>query len=279
MVLTPAGALQAPALNYPVIAERARHLGLSTDGLAARTGLRLPDLEHRLDCLDPRRVSLLLLSRLSRVLDLPIPELLTTTPEPAGAPPDPNAVGNAAQHVIDGASWPDHAVLHATLYWTGTVSIDEICTVLDWSQQRLAAAVATLDERLAGGPVGLSATDETLALTLPAGLLSPERQQRLSKARLARQPLSPNQARELVALVRAAIFEPLPAETYHNDPSLGGRNMRWGAQAGWLIQRGLAELTEDTNSPPERSPIIAHPDVMFALGLATTPAATPPTAP
>jgi hypothetical protein len=275
MVLTPAGALKVPALNYAVIADRARHLGLSTDDLAARTGLLLPESERGLDCLDPRRVSLLLLSRLSRVLDLPFPELLTSGPEPSGDPPAGTETSNAAGE----NDWPDHAVLHAALYWTGTVSTDEICAVLDWSHQRLAAAVAALGEHLAGEPVRLSTTDETLALTLPAGLLSPNRQQRLSQARLARQPLTPNQARELLTLVRAAIFEPLPAEAYHNDPSLQTRNVRWGSEAGWLIQRGLAELTEDTNPLPGRAPIIAHPDVMFALGLAATPATNPPTAP
>jgi hypothetical protein len=150
--------------------------------------------------------------------------------------------------------------------------------VLDWSRERLAAAMATLAITLAGHPLRLAVTEDDLVLTLSPGVLPDELHHRLHGARVARAPPTPNQARQILGVIRETILRPVtPAQTLPDSLPAG---ILPNYDATTLTLRGLG--IPDQSPPPQargwRS-LIAHPDTLFALGLSATPAATSFTAP
>lgn len=278
-VTTTAVTSDAPTLNYQVITERAGHLGLTDKTFAHRTGVRLDDI----GCgLDPRAISLLVLTRLARVLDLGLDELVTTRPDPQ---PDTDDAARSATAACEQARaphgrWADHAVVYATLTWGDQFSLHELCTVLGWSRSRLADALTALDARLTDLPVRLAATDDILAITLRPGVLPTDLQRRLDTTRLLRQPLPPNQARELLQLVREEILRPVPPaeQPTDDDPDRFADRVR-AHHAAWLVHRGLATAVPADSATLPPGPVTVHPDVMFALRLTAEPAAVSSTAP
>lgn len=98
------GVVTRAALHMPRIRARIAELGLPTHGLDIRLGVTLSTLSG-----DPdhRTVSLTMLVRLSRLLDLPLDDLVVTND------PHPRPPRSAASHGTDGAGADPVGVDHA----------------------------------------------------------------------------------------------------------------------------------------------------------------------
>jgi hypothetical protein len=261
-------------LNTAVIAARVAALGISERDFGIDTGLRLADIEAGLP---PRAITLEHLARLADLLELDPTELLTIPghPEQTSTAPEttdtPTARGEPSRD--------DAATVYATLTLFGRFTPDELATSLDWSTRRLDKALRILTERLATQPVQLTVDDEVceaLAITARPGGLPGTLADRLEATRLARHPLTEGEARTMLTLIGDEIDPDV------DERDLQAREWRWlptqfrSARHARLAHRGLA--TPIPNSGWVTPPTV-HPDVLFALDLAPSPAQASPTAP
>jgi hypothetical protein len=261
-------------LNYPVIAARVAALEISERDFGIDTGLRLGDIEGGLP---PRAITLEHLARLADLLELDPTELLTIPAHPEPVSPASETTDAPAARGEPGGD--DAAMVYAILTLCGRFTPDELTTSLGWSARRLDKALRILTERLATQPVQLTVDDEVceaLAITARYGVLPGTLADRLEATGLARHPLTEGEARTMLTLVGDEI-DPDVAER-----DLQAREWRWlptrfrSARHARLAHRGLAAPLPNSGwvAPPT-----VHPDVLFALDLAPSPARASPTAP
>jgi len=235
-------------LNYPLIRTRALSLGLTPINLTKLLGVRLEALEVDLD---QRSVSLTMLVRLSRVLDLSLDELVVidgptpTAPQPTGAAGD------------------DATILALVATYSG-ITIDRVLTLLHWRSGRLEAALASLDDQLQVTPLRLVVTDAHLSLAL-RGVLPDDTRERLDLEQRQREPLAAHDAAALLILVLRKILEPFPDSD--EDPE----SLPTEERALDLVNIGLAVPV----AAGRLGDVQPHPDVMFALRLAAEPDTSP----
>jgi hypothetical protein len=238
--------INTPRLNYPLIRSRAASLGLGDRSLTQLLGVRLEELEEDLD---QRFISLNLLVRLARTLDLALDELVIVD----GPDPDP----------AEADTGDDGMVLALAATYSG-ITIDRVLALLRWSDRRLAAAIESIHGSLQETPLRLLVTDSRLSLGLRGGLPDGTRE-RLDFEQRQREPLHPRDATDLLALVIRKILEPFPDEDgIHDLPEL---------RALHLTSIGLAAPTNPHTI--RSSDIEPHPDVLFALRLAAEPDTDP----
>ena len=159
------------SLNYALIRSRAAEIGLAGRAFTDVIGVHPGDLEEDLD---QRAVSLMLLTRLSRVLGLTLDQLVTTEDEPA--PPET-------------ASPADAHLLLALLLVYGNFGVEQLPGLLDWTCHRLAAAAAAAGAVLAPTPLRLTITDQQATCVLRPGALPPSVRTRVEDSVRASQPL------------------------------------------------------------------------------------------
>ncbi|GAB3934857.1 hypothetical protein [Micromonospora vulcania] len=243
-------------LDYARIRTRAGEVGLSDNALTSLLGVRLSDFN---DDLDQRSISLQVLVRLSQILAMSIDDLIITSEKH----PEPTAPTTAG----------DDQVLLALAATYRTMSIRQVLDALDWTEDRLNAALATAQAHLAATPLRLIVTDQRLAYLILAGSVPADIQTRLLANDRAGEPLRPQEAAEAMRLVHDRLLAPFPDERSEQRPTPYDLYQN-------LIARGLA-LPDDAAGPadpdrPHLGPRVKiHPDVMFALRLTSTPAEVP----
>jgi hypothetical protein len=225
-------------LDVERIQDRAAALGVTGRRFIQLAGVALDDLPR----LTRRTVSLDLLARLSVALDLPVPDLLTST----GTPPAP-------------AVTEDSELLTSVLFTYGSVDVDDLCTALDWNPVQLTAAADAAAARLESMPVRLVRTDQELMLIARDSLPEPTRT-RLEAARHQRTPLTADEASTLVLLAHHELLAPVA----------GLREPRSLYRLKDLASRGLiVDLTPTSDG--DQATARPHPDLMFALRLTGPP--------
>lgn len=256
---------------------RLHELGLGPRDVSVLAGISLGHLAR----VDTTTLSVEVLLRLARALRLAPGELLIP-PRPAPVPPPPGGTA----HDVDGVSRharragipddidPDHddaQAVESLLTWAGTLDHDELADALSWPADRVRRALDRLASLLTGHRA-LVVTDHDARIAVRDGPLRIA-VTRLQARRRANRPLTPYEATsllELVADILLGAVRPLPRPdapvpwpvSEHHDQ---------------LITRRLAapvpQLDVDTRRAPRPMHDVAvHPDVLFALGLAATPA-------
>jgi hypothetical protein len=225
----------ALAFDLTFLRTRAMECQLTDEDLTALTGIPTADFGTRLT---PHTLSAAALFSLARALATS-PDPLLHTPEQTTRPnPGPGAATHAT-------------VLHAALLEAGPLHPDDLASALQWPPHRLKRAATTLAEQLEqqGSPHRLVHTDTTIQLATVPGLLSPRQRQNLHSAGHTAASLSPGEAAAVTRLLHRTVSG-LPLDVSPGQiPRLAGRRL-------------LA---------PAGKQLAAHPDVLFALGLAAHP--------
>jgi hypothetical protein len=242
------------ALNYAVIRARVADLGLLDAKATELLGVRLVDLEEDLD---QRTVSLTLLVRIARALDLTLDELVIVDDQ---TPPRPDA----------GRAGDDAVVLALVASYNG-LHVGRVLNHLGWSHDRLDAAIASLADQLAPTPLRLAVTDHMLMLTLRPGALPALTRERFDRDHALRRPLDPKTAVHVLKLVHDKILEPFPSADDEDDDVVQ-RKPDTHLDTAWLIDASLAIPAAQPTASPGPAEVEIHPDVMFALRLTDAPA-------
>ncbi|GAA4593263.1 hypothetical protein GCM10023194_57160 [Planotetraspora phitsanulokensis] len=250
-----------PLINHALIRARVAALGLA-DEFAARTGVHLAELEI---VVRPELSSVRLLLRIAAVLDLDPGDLIA---RPAGLPADNSADEDRADDLDDHV---DDKLAEAVLAEHEAFTFDELADILGWTHGRLDAALNALEVRLADTPHRLIRTADIVELTAHTTILPPAAWRRLVAWRRGRALLTPQEASVIVDVIRLGILRPFFAGTTlmksYFDP----------ASHRDLISRQLLALPPTAlPSPGTLYEISCHPDVMFALRLATEPSVDHP---
>ncbi|TQM81765.1 hypothetical protein FHX81_4142 [Saccharothrix saharensis] len=257
------GVVTRAALDMPRIRARLAELGLGTDGLEARLGVTLRHLSG-----DPyhRTVSLTMLVRLSRLLDLRLDDLVVTI-DPHTRPPTPQALDTAghdpASHDEPDLPGDDHLLLGLVSSYNG-LSVGRVLYLLGWSHERLDAALAVLGEHLAPTALRVVATDNRLLLMLRPSIVPAYLLDRFEHHDTRAHTLDPTTAVEVVRLVREKILQPFPD---HEEERGEGRTKSFDAVD--LVGRRVAVAAANPTGDPD---VEIHPGVLFALGLTDVPA-------
>lgn len=239
-----------PRLNYTAIRARATEMGLTRTRLDTAAGIRLDLLENDRE---QRSVSLGVLARLAAVLEMTPDELLVLTSEPA----------DRAQ-AEDGDSVPEDAVLLLALAMTHDgVGVDEVLRGCGWTHERLAQAVADLRTQLASTALMVVTTDYRVSVVLRRGALPEHLRARFANGLLLRAQLLPTTAVDLHKLLRNHILAPFP-----------GSDTADRHDADYLIDLHIAVARESYVGGVVARVLDAHPDLLFALGLAERPELT-----
>jgi len=154
----------------------------------------------------------------------------------------------------------DPDVLEAVLSELGPLTPHEIAAGLEWSIARVQGAADRLEARLASaGPRVLIYDGGVLAIDTDLRAVGDEALDRLRTRHS--QPLGAIDAQQLLELVRSHITDPAARP--------GAQRLSGGAA---LIERGLARASYDADRFPADGRLVAHPDVLYALGLIPEPA-------
>ena len=231
------------SLNYVLIRSRAAEIGLAGRTFTDAIGVHLDDLEEDLD---QRAVSLTLLTRLSRVLGLTLDQLVVIEDEPA--PPV-------------AASPTDASLLLALLLAYGSLGVEQLPDLLNWTHQRLAAAAATAEAVLAPTPLRLVTTDQQITCVLRPGSLPPDVRTRVEGSVRTSQPLHAYEISMALSLIPNEILAP-----FQDQPKPHPADLLTD-----LADRGLAVAVTPCADDPEQATARPHPDLMFALRLTGTP--------
>ncbi|MGH3275620.1 MAG: hypothetical protein ACRDNZ_15015 [Streptosporangiaceae bacterium] len=230
------------SLNYALIRSRAAETGLTEHIFTHLVGVHLDDLKD----LDQRAVSLTLLTRLSRVLGLTLDQLVIVEDEPA--PPT--------------AASPAHAdLLLALLLAYGSLGVEQLLDLVDWTHHQLAAAAAAAEAVLAPTPLRLVITDQQITCVLRPGSLPSGVQTRAEDSARTSQPLQAHEIGMALSLIPNEILAP-----FQNRPK-----SHPASSLTDLADRGLAVAITPCADNPEQATARPHPDLMFALRLTGTP--------
>jgi hypothetical protein len=231
--LSPPGGTSAVAFDLKFLRERAVECRLTDEDLTALTGIATADFDSHLT---PHTLPTATLFTLARALNTAAESLLR---QPA---PNRRPAPAAADHAT---------VLHAALLEADRIHPDDLASALEWTPHRLGRAATTLAAHLEqqGSPHRLVHTDTTIHLTRVPDLLDPKQRQNLLSCGHTAASLAPGEAAALARLLHhtaRGLTPDLPAEQI---PRLANRRL-------------LAPSGEQPT---------AHPDVLFALGLAAHP--------
>jgi hypothetical protein len=158
----------------------------------------------------------------------------------------------------------DDAVVLALLVSFGGLHRNQISDALHWSPERLATAVNVIHRQLEPTGLRLISTDGRLILAVRPGALTELTRQRVGRVERRRWPLSQRDAVTVLRLVRDKVLAPFP------DPD--GPRRTDSLDGLWLVDSGLAVAIAEPGDHGTTTAVEIHPDVMFALGLADTPA-------
>ncbi|EFV90148.1 putative DNA-binding protein [Dietzia cinnamea P4] len=247
--------MEPARLNFDAIRAQAARLGLSEDALRGASGVWLRGLESDRD---QRTVTLTVLARLSRVLDLSLDELVDL--DSRGPEPPAPATASGAQDA--------HVVL-ALLALQGGVRIADVLDRLGWDLPRLDSALAVIADQLSPTALRVAVTDDRLTLLIRTEALPEDVRRPFDELRAAHRPLSAHAAVMLLRLVYEKVLAGFPEGDLH--AVLTGNQASHGEAIDLIARRVALALT-----PLDQLGSItltAHPDALFALGLADEPAA------
>ncbi|MQA10037.1 MAG: hypothetical protein GEU98_16070 [Pseudonocardiaceae bacterium] len=245
-------------LNMPLIRERVAALGLVDGQVATAIGVSLYELGRDPDS---RAVSLTILVRLSRLLELPLDELVVTDDPHVHSPDQPESAHLDAREVGD-----DYLLMGLVATYNG-LGIVRILNLLGWTRPRLDAALTVIGEHLAHTALRVVATDERLTLMLRPDVIPAVVRAQFEHEYRLDYPLDPNTAVAVLELVREKILEPFPE---HDDQRPYARPQSF--DAAYLVGARLAVPVAPSADGTNTTEIEIHPDVLFALGLVDAPA-------
>ncbi|WP_280456986.1 hypothetical protein [Nocardia carnea] len=250
-----------PRLHYDAIRSKAAHLGLTAKELDTALGVRLDTLEEDRD---QRGVSLTVLDRLRRILDMPLDDLVIDgDPTNVRLPPD-SGCGEA----------DDAGCVLALLVIHDGLGIADFLARSGWSRRRLDQALTVLARQLEPTALRVVATDDRLTVLIRTAVLPDDLRAAFTDQRVRRVPLGPHEAVELVKLVRNKVLEPFPDSIGLHEESTNAYTVD---PTGMLARQRIAiHRTGPTHRGTGVNELEVHPDVMFALGLAARPASTEP---
>lgn len=249
------GILVQPArLNFEAIRAQAARLGLSEDALHAASGVWLRGLESDRD---QRTVTLTVLARLARVLDLSLDELVEL--DSRGPGPRAPATANEA---------PDAHIVLALLALGGGLRIADVLDRLGWDLPRLDSALVVIADQLSPTALRVAVTDDRLTLLIRTEALPEDVRRPFDRLRAAHRPLTAHAAVTLLRLVHAKVLAGFPDNDPHSTVLDGNQTTR--EEALDLVARRVALAPLKQRGP---FPLTAHPDALFALGLCDRPAA------
>lgn len=255
-----------PRLHYDAIRSKAAHLGLTAKELDTALGVRLDTLEEDRD---QRGVSLTVLDRLRRILDMPLDDLVINGDPTNVRPPPDSGCGEA----------DDAGCVLALLVIHDGLGIADFLARSGWSRRRLDQALTVLADQLEPTSLRVVATDDRLTVLIRTAVLPDDLRAAFNDQRMRRIPMGPHErpheAVELVKLVRNKVLEPFPDSLGLHEEST---NAYTTDPTGILARQRIA--IHRTSPTLQRSTaantLEIHPDVMFALGLADRPAPTQP---
>ncbi|MDI5978244.1 hypothetical protein [Amycolatopsis magusensis] len=249
------------ALNYPLIHARAAELGLTEPVFTELVGTSLATLrsDH-----SQRTLSLTMLVRLARLLEISLDELVLTDAVPA---PPPRSAGEEPGPGADAGE--DATVVLALLATYSGLPVAHTLRLLGWTRARLDDALAGAAGQLRATALRVAVTDERLQLLLRPGALPADVRERFDRDRVAQQPLEPHLAVVLLALVRDEILAPFPDQGDDVDAT---QLHRTNVDPALLLARRIA-VRHTPISPDQQHDLglRIHPDIMFALRLADEP--------
>lgn len=252
-------------LNMPLIRHRLAALGLVDRQLRTVIGTDLYALGRDPDA---RSVSLTMLVRLARLLDLALDDLVVTD--------DPHVHPGALDAVGDPAELGDDALLLGLIATFNSLHVLRVLGLLRWSRPRLDAALAVIGEQLAPTALRVVVTDERLTLMLRPQVIPELVRTQFEHEHRADYPLDPKTAVAVLELVREKILRPFPEnpeQAPHNRPQSFNAAYLVGARLAVPTGAPVAEHTDDEDDEYGRiGEVEIHPDVLFALGLADAPA-------
>jgi hypothetical protein len=230
----PTGDTSAAAFDLMFLRTRAAQCRLTDEDLTALTGIPTADWGTHLT---PYTLPAAALLALARALDTS-PESLLHVPEHASR----RSVPGAATHAT---------VLHAALLEVGRIHPDDLACALQWPSHRLKRAATALAAHLEqrGSPQRLTHTDTTMHLACVPGLLTGTQRQNLYNTGHTAASLAPGEAAALTRLLHRTARGLTPDLPADQIPRLANRRLL---------------------APAGKQPA-AHPDVLFALGLASHP--------
>ncbi|WP_039829391.1 hypothetical protein [Nocardia testacea] len=251
-----------PRLHYDAIRSKAAHLGLTAKELDTALGVRLGTLEEDPD---QRGVSLIVLDRLRRLLDMPLDDLVIYGGPADIRPPPGSGCGEAE----------DAGCVLALLVIHDGLGIADFLARSGWSRRRLDQALTVLGHQLEATALRVVATDDRLTVLIRTAVLPDDLRTAFTDQRMRRIPMGPHEAVELVKLVRNKVLEPFPDSLGLHEESTNAYTVD---PSGMLARQRIA--IHRTSPTLQRSTaantLEIHPDVMFALGLADRPAPTQP---
>jgi hypothetical protein len=197
-------------LNYALIRSRAAEIGLAGRAFTDIIGVHLDDLTEDLD---QRAVSLTLLTRLSRVLGLPLDQMVVIEDEPAA----PAA-----------ASPADADLLLALVFAYGSLGVEQLPGLLDWTHRRLAAAATAAEAVLAPTPLRLAITDQQVTCVLRPGSLPADVRTRVEDSVRTSQPLHAHEISLALSMIPDEILAPFQDR---RKPHPAGSSRTWPTAA------------------------------------------------
>ncbi|MEV1067014.1 hypothetical protein [Streptomyces sp. NPDC050263] len=232
--LAPSGGTSAVVFDLMFLRTRAMECRLTDEDLTALTGIPTADFGTHLTA---HTLPAATLFTLARALNTSAESLLRRRSGPTRRPA-PGAAGHAT-------------VLHAALLEADRIHPDDLASALEWTPHRLKRAATTLAAHLEqpSSPHRLLYTDTTIHLTTVPGLLGPNQRQNLHNSGHTAASLAPGEAAAVTRLLHCTVTG-LPADVPPEQiPRLANRRLL---------------------APSGEQPA-AHPDVLFALGLAAHP--------
>ncbi|MEV6395934.1 hypothetical protein AB0M39_14325 [Streptomyces sp. NPDC051907] len=231
--LPPPGGTSSVAFDLKFWRTRAAECRLTDEDLTALTGIPTADWDSHLT---PHTLPAAALFILARALNTSAESLLR---QPA---PNRRPAPRAADHAT---------VLHAALLEADRIHPDDLAAALEWTPHRLGRAATALAAHLEqpSSPHRLVHTDTTIHLTCVPDLLEPKQRQNLLGCGHTAASLAPGEAAALTRLLHhtaRGLAPDLPADKIPR-----------------LANRRLLALSGEQPA--------AHPDVLFALGLAARP--------
>jgi hypothetical protein len=196
------------------------------------------------------------------LLEVPLDDLVLAD-DPYRHPPDqPEPTDAGPAQVGD-----DHLLVGLLATYNG-LAVTRVLGLLGWTRPRLDAALAVIGEHLAATALCVVATDERLTLVPRPDVIPAVVGAQFEHDHLIHHPLDPNTAVAVLALVREKILEPFPeheAQHPYTRPT--------SFDAAHLVSRRVAVPTAASPADgTDTTKVDIHPDVMFALELADSPA-------
>ncbi len=253
------------ALNMPLIRARVAALGLVDSQITDTLGVSVYDLGRDPDF---RAVSLTILVRLSRLLDVPLDDLVITN-DPQIQALDQPAPDSPAEDGAQGEVADDQLLL-GLIATFNSLHVPRILRLLGWTGPRLDAALTVIGEHLAPTALRVVATDQRLTLMLRPDVLPAVVRSQFEHENLVDYPLDSNTAVSVLELVREKILEPFPENRDNREYT---RPTTFDAV--YLVGARLAVPAAPTADGSATGAVEIHPDVLFALGLIGAPATAP----